>query len=604
MIQKLRNNEYFGLQSTFDNLYEESKTGRYFKSIYELITSEANIRLAFRNLKSNTGSKTKGTNGHTIKHLSRMDSDKLIKVVKRRLSNYKPHSVKRVHIPKPNGKMRPLGIPTIEDRLIQQMFLQILEPIVEGKFHPQSYGFRPKRSTHDALARCYHMVNHSHQHYVVDIDIKGFFDNVNHKKLMRQLWTIGVRDKRVLSIIKKMLKAEIKGEGIPTKGTPQGGILSPLLANVVLNEFDWWISNQWETKPTRVPYKLKRNKTDALKKTNLKPMYLVRYADDFKIFTNSYENAKKIKIAVEKWLKERLGLEISEEKSKITNLRKNGTDFLGIRFRATKKGNSQRGYIVNSKMEPKAKQKVLGVIRYQLHKLRKSPTPKKVMNFNSNILGLQNYYKIATRISQDFNDIRHKVHPNIKSLIYRNIFVHTKETNSVIDKFYGDYNCLRFRSNGILVYPIEAIRHDIRGQRKPEFTIYDEVCRKSIHDNLKHVTTREIEMFRKGIYKAKSVLYENNRLSKYVAQKGNCGITGERLTPHNAICHHIKPTGLGGSDEYDNLVIINKKYHMLIHRKDPLSNKDYKATINRLQKKAINKLNKLRTEVGNPKLSL
>lgn len=113
-----------------------------------------------------------------------------------------------------------------------------------------------------------------------------------------------------------MLKAEITGEGVPTKGTPQGGILSPLLANLVLNEFDWWISNQWETKPTRVPYKLKRNKTDALKKTRLKPMYLVRYADDFKIFTNSYENARKIKMAVEKWLKERLGLEISEEKVK------------------------------------------------------------------------------------------------------------------------------------------------------------------------------------------------------------------------------------------------------------------------------------------------
>ncbi|WP_227665414.1 hypothetical protein [Lysinibacillus varians] len=122
MIQKLRNNEYFGLQSIFDILYKESKSGRYFTDIYKIIISEQNILLAFRNLKSNTGSKTKGTNGHTIKHLNKMNADKLVKLVRRRLEDYVPHAVRRLFIPKPNGKMRPLGIPTIEDRLIQQMF--------------------------------------------------------------------------------------------------------------------------------------------------------------------------------------------------------------------------------------------------------------------------------------------------------------------------------------------------------------------------------------------------------------------------------------------------------------------------------------------------
>lgn len=146
MIQKLRNNEYFGLQTAFDNPYEESKSGRYFIDLYQLIISEENILLAFRNLKSNTGSKTKGANGHTIKHLNKMNADKLVKPIRRRLEDYAPHTVRRLFIPKPNGKMRPLGIPTIEDRLIQQMFLQVLEPITEAKFNPQSYGFRPKIS--------------------------------------------------------------------------------------------------------------------------------------------------------------------------------------------------------------------------------------------------------------------------------------------------------------------------------------------------------------------------------------------------------------------------------------------------------------------------
>lgn len=118
------------------------------------------------------------------------------------------------------------------------------------------------------------------------------------------------------------------------------------------------------------------------------------------------------------------------------------------------------------------------------------------------------------------------------------------------------------------------------------------------------MSVREIEMFRKGIYKSKSVLYENNRLSKYVAQKGCCGITGERLTPHQALCHHIKPTAQGGTDKYDNLIIINRKYHILIHNSDPLRNKEYRKILSKFEVKAINKLNRLRTEVGNPKLSL
>ncbi|MEK5039513.1 group II intron reverse transcriptase/maturase [Sporosarcina sp. FSL K6-3457] len=598
MVQKLRNNEYFNVQETFDTLYAKSKKGRYFKKLYDLIVSEENILLAFRNMKSNTGSKTKGSNGHTIKHLNKMNKDMLIKMVRRKLENYKPEMVRRVMIPKPNGDKRPLGIPTIEDRLIQQMILQVLEPIVEAKFHPSSFGFRPHRNTHDALARCYHMVNHSHQHYVVDVDIKGFFDNVNHKKLSKQLWAIGIRDKKVLSIISKMLKAEIDGEGVPDKGTPQGGILSPLLSNIVLNELDWWISNQWETKPTRVNYKLKRNRTDALKKTRLKPCYIVRYADDFKIFTNSYENAQKLFIAVTKWLNERLGLDVSPDKSKITNLRKNGTDFLGVRFRAVQKGTAKTGYIVNSKISPKAKEKVTKVYQYKLSQIRKSPTPKKILDLNAFTLGIHNYYKIATRVSVDFNDIRHTIHFKIKTLMYRNIFNPTTEKNAVIERFYDDFNYKRFKSNGILVYPFESIRHQIRGQREPTFTIYDKDDRQRIHRELIHVTAIEIEHLRRGNFSSKSTLYENNRISKYVAQKGKCHITGERLLPINCVCHHILPTKMGGTDEYDNLVIIKKDYHTLIHTKFPMKDPTKVKLVYSLDEKAVKKLNKLRKVVG------
>ena len=243
-------------------------------------TDDRNILLAYRNIKRNKGSITVGTNFSNIMNLAETEPKFLIKYVKERLIDYKPEPVRRVEIPKDGGtKTRPLGIPCIEDRFIQQCIKQILEPICEAKFHPHNYGFRPNRSTHHAISRMTFLANNSHLYYVVDIDIKGFFDNVNHGKLLKQMWTLGIQDKCLISIISKMLKAEIKGIGVPTKGTPQGGILSPLLSNIVLNELDWWISNQWETFETKYKY-ARRHKYRALKTTHLKEMYIVRYADD------------------------------------------------------------------------------------------------------------------------------------------------------------------------------------------------------------------------------------------------------------------------------------------------------------------------------------
>ena len=190
----LRNNEYYDFQAVFDNLYAESCNGRCFRNLMELIRKEENILLAYRNIKKNKGSHTKGVDGKTITYL---------------------------------------------------------EPVCEAKFFKHSYGFRPLRSAKHAIARAYFLAQVAHLHYVVDIDIKGFFDNIDHGKLLKQLWTLGIEDKSLLRVISKMLKAEIDGIGVPAKGTPQGGILSPLLANVVLNELDWWIASQWERHPTR-----------------------------------------------------------------------------------------------------------------------------------------------------------------------------------------------------------------------------------------------------------------------------------------------------------------------------------------------------------------
>ena len=150
--KKLRHSEYYDLQPVFDKLYADSQQGKIFTKLMDLISSEENIRLAYRNIKRNSGSNTAGTDKLTIRDVEKLPVEEYVCIIQRKLMYYKPKPVKRVEIPKPNGKLRPLGIPTIIDRLIQQCILQVMEPICEAKFYERSNGFRPNRSAEHAIA--------------------------------------------------------------------------------------------------------------------------------------------------------------------------------------------------------------------------------------------------------------------------------------------------------------------------------------------------------------------------------------------------------------------------------------------------------------------
>ncbi|MGL5057114.1 MAG: reverse transcriptase domain-containing protein, partial [Fusobacteriaceae bacterium] len=186
------------------------------------------------------------------------------------------------------------------------------------------------------------------------------------------------------------------------KGTPQGGILSPLLANIVLNELDWWIHKQWSGLKTKREYSTLGNKVAVLKDTNLTEVRIIRYADDFKLFCRDRGSAEKMFKLVKIFLRDRLKLEISEKKSKIVNLRKEYSVFLGIKFKAIKnrKRLTARSYICD-----KAKKAILNLIKQEIKELQKRRTALQVLKFNSVILGIQNYYRMATMVNIDFSKI-------------------------------------------------------------------------------------------------------------------------------------------------------------------------------------------------------
>ena len=594
--QKLRNNEYYSTQEMFDDLYHKSKNKNNYKfyKLMDLITDEKNIELAYRNIKKNTGSKTNGTNDNTIEDIARITNGDLVGYVRRRLQNYHPHEVRRVEIPKANGKTRPLGIPTIEDRIIQQCILQVLEPICEGKFYNHSYGFRPNRSTHHAISRSYYIANKAKLHYVVDIDIKGFFDNVNHGKLIKQIWSIGIQDKQLLCIISKMLKAPIEGIGVPTKGTPQGGILSPLLSNIVLNELDWWIANQWEHFETKHKYYDKPTRNRALKNTHLKEIYIVRYADDFKLFCKDYKTANKIFNATKMWLKERLHLEISEEKSKIVNLKTNYSEFLGIKMKVHDKGGKN---VIKSHISEKAKTKIIKQIKEQIKTIQKVPITDEINKYNSKVLGIHNYYQIATHVSKDFREISY----NISRTLYnrtKNIRSKTGFKSKCFQKFYGDSNCEIVHIAKVSLFPIHFVK------TKPPMNFSQDICnftkegREKIHKNQQSVSTRILEYLMANPIPSRSIEYNDNRISLYVGQNGKCPISNEYLQIGNMECHHKIPYRCGGTDEYSNLIFLKTEVHKLIHATTTETIRKYLQILNP-NKITIKKLNKLRVLVGN-----
>ena len=429
---------------------------------------------------------------------------------------------------------------------------------------------------------------------------------------------MGIRDKKLLSIISAMLRAEVAGIGFPERGTPQGGIISPLLSNIVLNELDWWIASQWEDFPTRKKYATgtnyngtenKGNKYKMLRDyTRLKEVTCVRYADDFKLFAKNYGQAKKLFYAVEGWLKGRLGLSISPEKSKIVNLKESYSEFLGFRMKAVNHGSEHKPkFVVESHIREKSLEKVQRDMKRLIHDIEfpghgKRAEHAAVARFNSYVIGVHNYYSMATFICHDFHKLAFSVHKSLNTRLKKRLKTvkqaRKRKLGYVIPDYikerYGDSEQLKF-VRGYALAPIGYVKHKNPMMKRCITNSYTPEGREAVHKMLgKSIDTGIMHYLMRNPIPYRTAAYNDNRISLYCAQYGKCAVTGRKLEIKEIHCHHKLPKYLGGTDEYKNLAIVSKDVHRLIHATNPETIRKYLEKLN-LDAKQLKKLGKLRS---------
>ena len=369
-------------ERVLNSLNEHSKDSSYkFERLYRILFNEELFYVAYQKIASNGGSTTKGSDGRSIDGMSLARIETLIASLKD--ESYQPHPSRRVHIPKKNGKTRPLGIPAFEDKLVQEVVRMILEAIYEGHFETTSHGFRPKRSCHTALLHI--QKTFSGAKWFIEGDIKGFFDNIDHDVLVGILRE-RISDDRFIRLIRKFLKAGYVEDWTfhnTYSGTPQGGIVSPILANIYLDKLDKYVkeyiqhfdkgtkrrpgkeSNNLANERKRTVRKLKKVK-DGTEKAALvarlkaieqeraafpngdemdesyRRLKYIRYADDFILgVIGSKEEAQRIKEDIKSFLSASLALELSEEKTLITHTGKSAK-FLGYEITVTRNNHQRR----------------------------------------------------------------------------------------------------------------------------------------------------------------------------------------------------------------------------------------------------------------------
>lgn len=582
------------LRALLDKLYQQSREAREagerpaFKGLLEIMSAEATIVTAIHNIKSNHGSDTPGVDNKTMKRDYLQRSYKwVINDIRAAFEKFEPQKVRRKYIDKPGKKeKRPLGIPTIRDRIVQECMRIVMEPIMEAQFFEHSYGFRPVRDTAMALERLNFITFHTGYYWFVEGDISKCFDHIDHATLLRRLYHMGIKDRRVLQIIKQMLKAGVLDEcEVNEEGTMQGGIISPLLANAYLDIMDEWVTKQWELKHTEHAYNQDSAKRRALKKTNLVPGFLVRYADDFVIITDSREHAEFWKASLQAFLETGMKLTLSKEKTLITDVRKKHACFLGYEFRVVK-GKGEHGYVTRTRPDRERLCRKVDALTDSIKKIPRETSREKLIDeinrINSQIRGVIQYYQCCTWVSVSMEKYGRKLQLAASRRLkqFKGKWIPAKETQN-LPRIHQNYRqklpSVKYRDIYIGVTSLTFCQWQETRGKNPKETPYTEEGRdiNFRRTKKKRIQARLDELYSENV--ATAVLngkwghlnnfeFVMNRAYALNRDRLKCRVCGKWLIDNTPYTHRINPRlPLDRVNRVNNLISVHRKCYQAIN---------------------------------------
>lgn len=379
-------------RETAGTLFREDPWKMRIRNLHDLMHNPSWLDEACRRVLVRSRGKAAGVDGESVSRFKESHNHKLESLrLELKHGTYRPQPVRRVMIPKSNGKMRALGIPCLRDKIVQEAMRMALEPIFEAEFHRDSYGFRPHRSTHHAIFRSRSLIKVGFS-WVIEGDVKACFDEIAHESIIRNLRE-KIMDNKFVGIVRLFLKAGVSVKGIvqkTEKGVPQGGVISPLLANVVLNRLDWFLHEKGDHAHGGA-------KTRRQGKPNIR---FARYADDWCVFITraGKQYAAVLRDQIRGFLRETAGLELSAEKTRITHVR-DGFDFLGFHLMKDigRCGNEEPKIKVSDKAKRSIRLRLSEALRYRPHQ---ESIAIRIQRATHLIRGWREYFRTADRFSK------------------------------------------------------------------------------------------------------------------------------------------------------------------------------------------------------------